>query len=124
MIGIRTERDRRTRPIDAPAQLLFEAPMQSPSALLALRLCQVRLESFGEHGAPLVAEALRLPCRAWLNYEAGVTIPGLTLLRFIELTGAEPRWLLTGEGDRYNADPERSRAIPNDCSELESDPDA
>jgi hypothetical protein len=85
--------------------------MRNHSDLLARRLCQVRLEVFGEHGAPLVAEALQLPCRAWLNYEAGVTIPGLALLRFIDLTGAEPRWLLTGEGDQYRAYPEHPRTI-------------
>ncbi len=85
--------------------------MLRPSEFLALRLSQVRREVFGEHGAPLVAEALQVPCRSWLNYEAGVTIPGLALLRFIELTGAEPHWLLTGEGDQYRANPEYPRMI-------------
>ncbi len=38
--------------------------------------------------------------RTWAHYEAGVNIPGLVLLRFIDATGFEPHWLLTGEGRR------------------------
>ncbi len=51
----------------------------------------------GERGF-LMAAALNLPARTWANYESGVIIPGLVLLRFIEFTGVEPRWFLTGEG--------------------------
>jgi len=51
--------------------------------------------------ATALAEALGLPARTWAHYESGVTIPGLTLLRFIDAVGVEPRWLLTGEGRRY-----------------------
>jgi hypothetical protein len=29
-----------------------------------------------------------------------VTITSLVLINFIEVTGVEPHWLLTGEGDR------------------------
>ena len=54
--------------------------------------------------APLMAEALGIPARTWAHYESGVTIPGLVLLRFIDATGAEPYWLLTGEGERGLAD--------------------
>ena len=64
---------------------------------LARRLRQSRLELYGEHGF-LMAEALSLPARTWANYESGVIIPGPVLLRFIEVTGVEPHWLLTGEG--------------------------
>jgi len=70
------------------------------SDALARRLREVRLEMYGEHGGPLLAEALGLPARTWANYESGVTIPGLVLLRFIEVTGVEPHWLLTGESQR------------------------
>jgi hypothetical protein len=49
----------------------------------------------------MLAEALGLPYRTWMNYEEGVNIPGLVLLRFIEVASVEPRWLLTGEGRRY-----------------------
>ena len=68
---------------------------------LGRRLRQVRMELYGENGGPMLAEALRLPFRTWINYESGVTVPALVMLRFIELTGACPHWLLTGEPPRY-----------------------
>lgn len=70
---------------------------------LASRLREVRLELYREQGGPLMAEALRVPVRTWENYEFGVTIPGLVLLSFLELTGVDPHWLLTGEGRRERA---------------------
>ncbi len=70
---------------------------------LAGRLRDVRLAMYGEDGGPLLAETLGLPARTWANYESGVTIPGLVILRFIEVTGVEPHWLLTGEGLRDSA---------------------
>jgi hypothetical protein len=70
------------------------------SKVLALRLREVRLAMYGEHGGPLLAEALAIPARTWLHYESGVTIPGLILLRFIAVTGVEPHWLLNGEDRR------------------------
>ena len=48
-----------------------------------------------------IAEALNLPRDTWQNYEAGVTIPAQVVLEFIVLTGASPKWLLSGEGNRY-----------------------
>ncbi len=66
---------------------------------LALRVREVRRKLYGERGAPLLAEDLELPARTWLNYESGVVIPATVILRFIDLTGVEPRWLLTGQGD-------------------------
>jgi hypothetical protein len=71
------------------------------SDVLARRLRAVRLDRYGEHGGPLLAEELRVPTRTWVRYESGVRVPGLVLLRFIEVTGVEPHWLLTGEGRRY-----------------------
>jgi hypothetical protein len=65
---------------------------------LAGRVGEIRRELFGEHGGPLLAEALGVPYRTWMNYEAGVTIPAPVILRFIEVCGASPGWLLTGEG--------------------------
>jgi hypothetical protein len=76
-----------------------ENPMIRTDAL-AGRLRDVRLAMYGEDGGPLLAETLGLPARTWANYESGVTIPGLVILRFIEVTGVEPHWLLTGEGRR------------------------
>jgi hypothetical protein len=70
-------------------------------ATLAQRLRDVREELFGEDGVPLLAEALHLPARTWRNYEAGANIPARVLLRFVEISGSSPLWLLTGEGGRY-----------------------
>jgi hypothetical protein len=83
-----------------------ESPMkrskrQKIREALADRLREIRYERFGEAVDPL-AEALEVPAGTWMNYEEGVTIPAETLLLFIELTHADPHWLLTGEGDRYS----------------------
>ena len=65
---------------------------------LATRLRQARRACFGEDGIPILAQELGLPTRTWVNYEAGVTIPGEVILRFIELTDTDPAWLLHGRG--------------------------
>jgi len=69
---------------------------------LARRIRQVREELYGEHGGPLIAEALQIPFRTWCNYENGCTIPATAILRFIEMTGTNPHWLLTGCGRKYS----------------------
>src|SRR5512144_430721 len=68
---------------------------------LTRRIREIREELYGEHGGPLLAEALRIPFRTWHNYEVGCTIPAQSILRFINITGAHPHWLLTGEGEKY-----------------------
>jgi hypothetical protein len=68
---------------------------------LAERVREIRIALYGLNGGPLLADALRIPFRTWLNYENGCTIPAHTILRLIEVTGAHPHWLLTGEGDRF-----------------------
>jgi hypothetical protein len=68
---------------------------------LAGRVREIRRELYSEGGGPMLAEALGVPARTWENYEQGVIIPAPVILRFLELTGAEPGWLLTGQGDRY-----------------------
>ena len=70
-------------------------------AALSRRLREVRQELFGEHGGPELARRLSLPARTWYNYETGVTVPAEVLLGFIDQTGANPLWLLTGEGPKY-----------------------
>ena len=77
----------------------METPIETSE--LAERLQQVRLDFYGEHGAPMLAGELGIPIRTWLNYESGVEIPGRILLRFIVLTGVEPAWLSTGLGPQY-----------------------
>lgn len=69
---------------------------------LARRLREIR-ETFDAEEGTSLAERLGLPARTWWNYEAGCTMPATILLEMIELTGAHPHWLLTGEGDPYIA---------------------
>jgi hypothetical protein len=75
--------------------------LRQANRTLSGRVREIRLERFGEHGGPMLADALGLPFRTWMNYEAGVTIPAPVILRFIEVTGANPAWLLKGEGEKY-----------------------
>jgi hypothetical protein len=70
---------------------------------LARRIREVRESLYGEHGGPLLARGMGLPFRTWHNYETGCTIPAQTILRFIELTEANPHWLLTGEGEMFRS---------------------
>jgi len=70
-------------------------------ASLSERLRAVRAELFGERGGPELARRLGIPIRTWYNYESGVTVPGEVILRFVELTGVDPIWLLHGEGLRF-----------------------
>src|SRR6201996_7594660 len=72
-------------------------------ASISRRLREVRQELFGEHGGPELARRLNLPARTWYNYETGVTVPAEVLLAFIEQTGANPTWLLNGEGTKYRS---------------------
>ena len=69
--------------------------------VLGCRVRLVREELFGAYGASILADALSLPSQTLLNYESGCTIPARVLLRFLEVTGTEPHWLLTGTGPRY-----------------------
>jgi hypothetical protein len=36
-----------------------------------------------------------------LNYESGVVMPAALVLRLLVLAHVHPRWLLTGEGEKY-----------------------
>jgi hypothetical protein len=75
--------------------------VRQEALVLARRVHEVRLERFGDHGGPMLARALRLPFRTWMNYEAGVTIPAPVILGFIGATGASPEWLPSGHGGKY-----------------------
>src|SRR5262245_38775876 len=77
---------------------------------LARRVRAIRCELYGESGETVLAEAMSLPVATWRNYEAGVVIPAPVILRFQDLTGADPRWLLTGRGDRYVSGPATVRS--------------
>jgi hypothetical protein len=77
-------------------------------ASLSRRLREIRQELFGDHGGPELARRLNLPARTWYNYETGVTVPAEVLLAFIDLSGANPLWLLSGEGPKYRSGVEDS----------------
>jgi hypothetical protein len=84
-------------------------------AELAGRLREIREEIYGLDSIPVLSEALGIPAWTWSNFESGVVIPGLLLLRFMALTGAHPRWLLTGEGPKFlgpGTDPVREPPQP------------
>jgi transcriptional regulator with XRE-family HTH domain len=66
------------------------------------RIRQLRLDHSGDDGIPEIAMLLVIPARTWENYESGMIIPDLTLLRLICRMGANPSWLLTGEGMPYS----------------------
>jgi hypothetical protein len=52
-------------------------------------------------GGPKLACRLNLPARTWYNYETGVAVTAEVLLSFSEQTGADPWWVLTGQGSKY-----------------------
>src|SRR4051812_39641638 len=78
-------------------------PPESVRAKTALadRLRLIRTEKYGERGGPELARHLGLPIRTWYNYETGVTVPAEVLLKFIDMTGANPVYLLTGHGNHF-----------------------
>ncbi len=79
----------------------------------AQRIREIRVDLYGEQGAPVLAAALHLPTQTWLNFEAGCTIPAQVILRLIDLTSVNPHWLLTGEGEKFLDDaPDPTRARP------------
>jgi len=84
----------------------FESDWRTVKSDLSRRLREIRIALYGENGGPVLAKALGVPYRTLHNYEMGCTIPAHAILRFIELTGAHPHWLLTGEGERF-AQPDR-----------------
>ncbi len=69
---------------------------------LAERLREIREDFYGENGAQFLADALEIPLQTLLNYESGIVLPGHVVLKLIALTGVKPRWLLTGQGEKYN----------------------
>jgi predicted ester cyclase len=99
---------------EAFLQRLRERPHKTPKVKvnvarsLSARLREIREELFGAQGGPELARRLNLPARVWYNYETGVTVPAEVLLNFIEQTGAEPHWLLAGEGPKYRHKPDDS----------------
>jgi hypothetical protein len=77
----------------------FQAPERGS---LAERLREVRELQYGEDGSQFMADALEIPLGTWLNYEFGVKAPAEIVLRLQVLTSVSARWLLTGEGEKYD----------------------
>jgi Helix-turn-helix len=68
---------------------------------LATRIRATRIALYGEHGGPLLAREMGISFRTLHRYESGRTIPAPRILRFIEVTGVDPHWLLTGQGSQF-----------------------
>jgi hypothetical protein len=49
--------------------------------LLTDHLIKIRMEMYGERGAPEFVRLLKIPVRKWYNYEMRVTVPAKVLLR-------------------------------------------
>jgi transcriptional regulator with XRE-family HTH domain len=90
-------------------------------AAIAGRLRLVRQDLYGDRW-DLLADRLGVTRRRWLNYEEGVATPlAEVLLAFLELTGVEPAWLLTGDRERYRTDHQgqtRSTVAPRSPRDL------
>lgn len=86
---------------DAAPNEVWPPMARSRGSEVSARLKQIRIELFGVHGGPLLAQFLGLSWRTWDRYESGAALPAEVLLRFIALTSVEPKWLLTGEGPKY-----------------------
>ncbi len=69
---------------------------------IARRLREIRFDLYGEHGAPILARELNVSAPVFQRYENGEMIPGEDLLRILEVTGVNSRWLLTGQGPRFD----------------------
>jgi hypothetical protein len=73
-----------------------------PPLRLGDRFRAIRLERFGPGGIDEFARRLGVPAQVWRNYEeVGELVPAPVLRAFLEITGADPLWLLRGDGPRY-----------------------
>jgi hypothetical protein len=67
------------------------------------RLAAIARDRHGPAGGYAMGRELGLSERSWNGYERGNTLPGEILLRFLEVTGVRPEWLLHGSRLRYRA---------------------
>lgn len=74
-------------------------PADFDRASFRSRLARLRRDRFGDDGVAGLALELGIPARTWENYEMGVAVPDVVLLRFLCLTGVGPSWLLNGRDD-------------------------
>ena len=79
---------------------MFENKWDNP--ILSDRIRAIRIDLFGEFGRPALAELLRIPDRRLERFETGSPIPAEVILVLMEVTGVNPHWLESGEGERYH----------------------
>jgi hypothetical protein len=87
-----------------PHYVLKESVMrdrEAENSALSDRVRIVRTVLFGERGGPILARRLRVPQRTLARMEEGRPIAGELILKLIEVTGANPHWLLYGEGEKF-----------------------
>ncbi len=75
---------------------------QTTSDDISARLREIRMDLYGDHGGQFMADAMGVPLRTWMNYESGVVAPAVLVLQLVVLAGVNPRWLLSGEGEKYD----------------------
>ena len=71
-------------------------------ATLSDRIRAIRIDRFGDDGAPLLANLMGISECKLTSMETHGPIPGHLVLAFIEVTDASPGWLLTGAGEWYS----------------------
>jgi transcriptional regulator with XRE-family HTH domain len=77
----------------------------SPSSEICQRIAQLRLEVAGARGKSSFAKQLGLSPSTYDYYEASRVPPADVLVRIADLTGADLRWLLTGQASAGPAVP-------------------
>ncbi len=68
---------------------------------LPQRVRAIRVELCVADGGEVLAKLLGVSERTIAQMEIHDRIPGHIILGFIEVTGANPSWLLSGRGERY-----------------------
>ena len=68
---------------------------------LSERMRAIRLELFGPDGLRVAGQSSRRFRKQHWQMEINGPIAGHFILGFIEVTGANPSWLLRGAGERY-----------------------
>jgi hypothetical protein len=72
---------------------------------------EVRQELCGESGGSAPADALDLLAAVWTDFEREIMMmPATVIFEFGDRKGADPRWPLTGQGDRFTTIREAARA--------------
>jgi hypothetical protein len=71
-------------------------------ATLSDRIRAIRVDRFGDDGAQVLASLMRIPESKLTSMETHGPIPGHLILAFIEVTDANPGWLLSGAGEWYS----------------------